>query len=115
MRRALPMLVALWIAGSAVWASAQVTTSRGDHFNAQSSSDNPEAISVKTVRGSIRSVDPTSKTLTLTDGTTLTIPATIANAPAILRSGAMVIASYREEDARKVVTEIQIELPPMWA
>ncbi len=103
------ILTALLVVGISTWSAAQsivpvnqgIATTGVDH-----------STGMKTVRGSIQSVHPTEKTLTLKDGTTLTIPPSIANGPGIARTGAMVIATYYEEGNRKIVTSIQIESPP---
>ncbi len=103
------ILIALLVFGVSVWSAAQsiVPVNQGI---ATTGAD--QTAGMKTVRGSIKSVHPTEKTLTLNDGTTLTIPPTIAKGPGIARAGAMVIATYYEDGNRKIVTSIQIESPP---
>ncbi len=98
------VLIALLVVGISGWSAAQSIV--------PVKQDTDQSAGIKTVQGSIQSVHPAEKTLTLGDGTTLTIPPSIAHGPGIARRGAMVIATYYEEGNRKIVTSIQIESPP---
>ncbi len=105
MRGTASILTALLVIGIPAWSAAQsIVPANQDDID--------RSASMKTVQGSIQSVHPSEKTLTLEDGTTLTIPPTIASATGIARTGAMVIATYYEEGNQKIVTSIQIESPP---
>ncbi len=112
MGRAFAILFALVVVGSPAGVSAQTVAPATDHYDPLAKTESPDGLSMKTIQGSIQSMDPARKTLTLTDGTTLIIPASITSGPGILRQGAMVTAIYQEEGARKVVILIQIESPP---
>jgi len=62
------------------------------------------------VEGQVKSVDPSGKELILTDGTKLVTPPGAAIRPG-LREGTTVIASYREENGQKVLTELVVKEP----
>jgi len=111
MSRSLATVVALSILGSAAaWAqmtpSAPNQPSTMDKAPAQSMT--PEA---KEIQGTIKSVDRTKKTLTLEDGTTLAIPASVKVAPDALKKGARVSATYEEQGGQRVVTSLHVQPP----
>ena len=60
------------------------------------------------VEGQIKSIDPSKKEVTLADGTKLMIPAGAKLSPDV-KEGATVVASYKEEAGKKVVTEIEVQ------
>lgn len=65
----------------------------------------------KTVEGQVGSVDSSRTTITaitLTDGTKLVTPPGATIRPGALVEGMIVIASYREENGEKVLTEITV-------
>lgn len=66
----------------------------------------------KKVEGQVRSVDPSGTEITLTDGTKLTTPPRTALKPGVLAEGAIVVASYREENGKKVLTGLALKEPP---
>jgi hypothetical protein len=68
----------------------------------------PEA---KEIQGTIKNIDRTKKTLTLEDGTTLSIPASVKVAADSLKKGARVSARYEEHGSQKVVTSLHVEPP----
>jgi len=65
----------------------------------------------KTVEGRVKSVDPSGTEITLTDGTTLMTPQGTAIQPGVLAEGSTVVASYREENGRNVLTELALKEP----
>ncbi len=66
----------------------------------------PEA--KKEVEGKITSMDPSGKSVTLEDGTKLSIPSSLKVARGSLKKGAMVKATYEEKGGQKVATMIQV-------
>ena len=109
--RTFATVAALSILGSsAAWAqmtpSAQNQSPAMDKAPAQAMK--PEA---KEIQGTIKSVDQMKKTLTLEDGTTLAIPATVKVAPDTLKKGAKISATYEERGGQRVVTSLQVEPP----
>jgi hypothetical protein len=63
----------------------------------------------KTVEGQVGSVDSSRTAITLTDGTKLVTPPGATIRPGALVEGMIVIASYREENGEKVLTEITVK------
>src|SRR5262245_12758112 len=61
----------------------------------------------KRVEGTIKSVK--GSTVTLDDGTTLSIPSSVKVSRAQLKPGAMIVAEYQERDGQKVATAVQIK------
>ncbi len=105
-------VVALSILGSpAAWAqtmpSAPYKSPTMDKPPAQSAM--PEA---KEIQGTVKSVDGAKKTVTLEDGTTLAIPASVKVAPDALKKGAKISARYEEQGGQRVVTSLQVQSPP---
>ncbi|HWC03825.1 MAG TPA: DUF1344 domain-containing protein [Methylomirabilota bacterium] len=62
----------------------------------------------KTIEGKVMSVDPAGKSVTLDDGTKLTIPESVQYSKADLKPGAAVKASYEEKNGQKVLTNLQV-------
>jgi len=60
------------------------------------------------VEGTIKSVDPSGRVLTLEDGTQLSIPPTVRIQREALKEGAKVKASYEERNGQKVVTTMEV-------
>lgn len=60
------------------------------------------------IRGKIKSVDPSGRTLTLEDGTQLMIPGNVNVQSKDLRPGADVRVSYSDRGSDKVVTSIEV-------
>ncbi len=60
------------------------------------------------VQGKIKDVDPAGHSMTLEDGTQLTIPPHVTVRRGELKPGASVKASYQEQNGQKVVTAIQV-------
>ena len=65
----------------------------------------------KMVQGQVKSIHPAGTELTLTDGTRLVAPAGATIKPGIITEGVTVIASYREENGDKVMTELTVQKP----
>jgi hypothetical protein len=65
----------------------------------------------KRIEGQVRTVDPSGTEITLTDGTKLTTPPRTTLKPGVLTEGAIVIASYREENGKNVLTELALKEP----
>jgi Cu/Ag efflux protein CusF len=59
------------------------------------------------VQGKVKSWDSAAGTVTLEDGTMLSVPASIKER-ADIKEGAMVKASFEEKDGKKVVSKIQV-------
>lgn len=62
----------------------------------------------KTIEGKVMAVDPAGKSLTLVDGTKLTIPETVKFSRADLKPGAAVKAAYEEKDGQKILTNLEV-------
>jgi Cu/Ag efflux protein CusF len=61
----------------------------------------------KMVEGKIMAVDPAGKSLTLDDGTKLTIPDSVKVSKE-LKPGDAVKAAYQERDGQKILTNLEI-------
>ncbi|HSB72627.1 MAG TPA: DUF1344 domain-containing protein [Candidatus Methylomirabilis sp.] len=111
MTRMVTTLIALTVVGSsAAWAQmtppGQKESPAMDRAPAQSGT-----AEAKEIQGTIKSVDPSKKILTLEDGTTLTIPSSVKVAPDTLKTGARVSAKYEEQGGKRVVTSLHVEPP----
>src|SRR5262245_26292807 len=73
--------------------------------------DAPAPADEKMVQGQVRSIDPSQREITLTDGTTLVLPPGATLRPGALREGATVIARYREEQGKNVLTALALADP----
>jgi Cu/Ag efflux protein CusF len=58
--------------------------------------------------GKVKTWDATSSTVTLEDGTTLTVPESVAQRGEITE-GVTVKASYEEKDGKKVVSQMEVK------
>jgi Cu/Ag efflux protein CusF len=83
MTKSLTLLVALLLAASVAWAAGNE------------------------VQGKVKSWDSAAGTVTLEDGTTLSVPASIKER-ADIKEGATVKASFEEKDGKKVVSKIEV-------
>jgi Rieske Fe-S protein len=61
----------------------------------------------KRLEGTIKSVQ--GSTVTLDDGTTLSIPSSVKVSRAQLKPGAMIVAEYQERGGQRVATAVQIK------
>jgi hypothetical protein len=68
----------------------------------------PEA---KEILGTIQSVDGATRTLTLDDGTVLTIPSSVKIPPNALQPGARVSGTDEELGGQRVTTSPRVESP----
>jgi len=59
------------------------------------------------VQGKVKKWDAATQTITLEDGTQLTVPATVKES-AQIKEGAMVKASYEEKDGKKVISKMEV-------
>ena len=62
----------------------------------------------KSIEGKVMAVDPSGKSLTLDDGTKLTIPESVKFSRADLKPGAAVKAAYEEKDGQKILTNLEV-------
>jgi hypothetical protein len=63
----------------------------------------------KIVQGQVKSIDREGTEITLTDGTRLLTPRGATIEPGAVTEGMTVIASYREENGDKIMTELAVE------
>ena len=75
-------------------------------------SQSPMSGEEKTIQGQVNSVHPSGTELTLTDGTRLVAPPGSVIRPGLVTEGAIVIAMYREEDGKKVMTDLVVGKEP---
>lgn len=68
------------------------------------------AAGAQQVQGKIAALDPAKRSLTLEDGTRLTIPPG-AQLPPDIKEGAIVKASFEEHAGEKVLTALEVERP----
>ena len=63
----------------------------------------------KAVEGRIAKIDPSRTAITLSDGTTLVMPAGAVLKPGVVTEGMRVVASYREDNGAKVLTGLTVK------
>ena len=68
----------------------------------------PSGMPEKTIEGKIKTVDQAKKQVTLEDGTTLTIPASVKVEWTSIKPGAMVMVSYVEAGQLKTVRKFEV-------
>ena len=93
----------------------------GDHIRGRPGDGGPPAQvalsdggvpQAKEIRGKIKALDRAKKSVTLEDGTTLTIPKAVKVTPTALQKGAMVTANYEVQDGQKVIISLEVwQLP----
>jgi len=111
MQRTLVTLIALSTVGaSTAWGqmSSPTPNQLPPKNEAATQSKMPET---QKVEGTIQSVDSAMHSITLDDGTTLMIPASVKVAPSALKKGAKVSASFTEQSGKRVVTSLRVEQP----
>ena len=69
----------------------------------------PSGAAEKMVEGKVKAVDMAKKQVTLEDGTTLTIPATVPVQWTSIKPGSTVMASYVEAGATKTVKKLEVK------
>src|SRR5262245_28162567 len=65
----------------------------------------------KTIQGQVGSIDASEKEITLTNGTQLVVPSGATLRPGVLREGMTVIAHYKEEGGKNVLTALAVVAP----
>ena len=65
------------------------------------------AVAAGQIEGKIKSVDPSTRSITLENGTELIVPAEAVTDQRLLQAGAEIRASFEEKDGRKVVTTLE--------
>ena len=105
MRYTVVMLLALGLAGE--HAGAQVMPASPAPV-ALSDSGVPQA---KDIQGKVKALDRAKKTVTLEDGTTLTIPTAVQVMPMALQTGAIITANYEVQDGQKVIIALDVWPP----
>jgi len=65
----------------------------------------------KTVQGQIRSINAAEREITLTNGAQFVVPLGAPVKPLLLREGTTVIASYKEESGKNVLTALAVVAP----
>jgi Protein of unknown function (DUF1344) len=103
------ILVSISVAADAIAQrpSTPATEPGAPRPNKPSPAQGPEA--EKTVEGQVGNIDPTRTEITLTDGTRLMTPPGAVVKPGVLTEGMTVVASYREENGRKVLTGLAVK------
>ncbi len=104
MRPEMPVLAMLVMVGSPAW--AQMTPPLGTSLNpmTQPRAVKREARPAMAVQGTIKSLDWSSMTMTLDDGTMLTLAKSVGTSG--LKEGSRVIATYEDKDRQKVATSV---------
>jgi hypothetical protein len=109
------MFAVMMVAASTLYvaeAMAQVQSPPPAGQRAPSPGENsPARAEEKKVEGQVKSVDPSGTELTLTDGTKLSTPPRTVIRAGVLSEGSIVIASYREENGKKVLTGLAVKDP----
>lgn len=110
MKRGIATLIGLLLAGSVAWAGEMTPSSKDQRGPPAPAPAQPAAPMAKEVEGKIKTMDGSGKSVTLEDGTRLSIPDSLKAARGALREGAMVKATYEEKGGEKVVTSIEVRL-----
>ena len=110
MWQTLTVLVTLLMTGSSVWAQTMPPIQGPSGPTAQPTPAVPRELQPMAVQGRIKSLDRSAKTMTLEDGTALTIPQSVATTG--LQEGERVIVTYERKGEEKLVTSvIQVREP----
>jgi hypothetical protein len=109
MYRVLAAVLAVLLTGALGIGGALAQMPRGDSAPPKSleQQKSMEMNADKRVEGTIKSVQ--GSTVTLDDGTTLSIPSSVKVSRAELKPGAMIVAEYQERSGQKVATSVQIK------
>lgn len=105
-RNAFAAVIILALA-SGVWTSQAAAQQQGTPGSPPAMMDKEQSGGAKHVEGKIQKVS--GNTVTLTDGTVFTIPASVKIQRSELKPGASVKASYEEKAGQKVVTSLEVE------
>ena len=111
--RMFKMPVAILMTASTVFVTGAIAQTQAPSPTRQRppSADRPTQGKEKTVEGEVQSINSSRTEITLTDGTKLVAPRGAALKPGVLSEGAIVIASYIEEDGKKVLTGLEMKEP----
>ena len=104
MQQALAVLVTLLMAASPAWAQMSPPMQSPSGPLAPPTPAEPRRLQPTAVQGRIKSLDRSSNTMTLEDGTTLTIPESIGATGLV--EGTRVIVTYKADGGQKVVTSV---------
>jgi hypothetical protein len=109
MHRVLAAVLAVLLTGALGVGGALAQMPKGDSPQPRSMEQQKsmEMNADKRVEGTITSVQ--GSTVTLDDGTTLSIPSSVKVSRAQLKPGAMIVAEYQERGGQKVATSVQIK------
>lgn len=111
----LRMLIAILVTASVTFVAEAVAQTQAPPPAGQrpppTGAGRPPAGDDKIVEGQVQSVDPSGMEVVLTDGTRLVVPPGAMLRPGVVTTGVMVVASYREENGRKVLTELVVTEP----
>ncbi len=124
MRQLFTILAVLLLAGTVAWAGEMTPPTKdqpgtmpgagpgmtpGAGPQAPAQPETPATSEAKKeVEGKVAKMDPSGKSVTLEDGTKLSIPSSLKVARGSLKKGAMVKATYEEKGGQKVATSIQV-------
>jgi len=109
MVRIVSVLLAVLLTGALGVGGALAQMPKSDSAQPKSM-DQPKSMEMKAdkrVEGTIKSVQ--GSTVTLDDGTTLSIPSSVKVSRDQLKPGAMIVAEYEERGGQKVATSVQIK------
>src|SRR5262245_66036381 len=110
------LFLAIVIAGSAAFvveAKAQMRTPLPVRQTPSTQPEGkPDSGEEKTIQGQVRSIDAAEKEITLTNGTQLVLPPDAKIRPGAIREGMTVIAHYKEEGGKNVLTALAVVAQP---
>jgi hypothetical protein len=104
MRNVLPMLAVLVMVETPAWTQMTPPIPAPLGPVVEPMPAKPTEPPAMAVQGKIKSLDQWNKTLTLEDGTTLTIPGSVGTTD--LKEGERVIATYQVKDGKKVAISV---------
>ena len=104
MKRALATVALVVAFAPTAWAGEMTPANRMQPLHAK-----PGMSDAKEIEGMIESMDRSGKSVTLEDGTTLTIPDSLKAGRAILKEGAMLRATYQEKGGEKIATSLEVQ------
>ena len=109
MHRVLAAALAVLLTGALGVGGALAQMPKGDSSQPKSldQQKSMEMNADKRVEGTIKSVH--GSTVTLDNGTTLSIPSSVKVSPTQLKPGATIVAEYQERGGQKVATSVQIK------
>jgi hypothetical protein len=104
-------LATLGLMLSMVVATVVVTEAAAQSPGSPPAKEAPARGDEQVVSGQVKNIHPNGTEITLTDGTRLVAPAGAVIRPGVLSEGMMVIASYRDENGEKVMTNLAVREP----